>query len=396
MCSAPSSSKQGAAWIALAALVLLALNLRGPLTSPAPVIAVLRADLGLGPAAAGMLTTLPVLCFGLLTPLASLFIARSSVDTAVLATLAGVALGTVLRSCGGTVPLFAGTMVIGAALTIGNIVALMLIARDFPHRIRFVTGLYTACLNFGTMLTSGLTAPLAIVLGWRGAMASWTGLALLAIAACLAARRGAAQTVPVPSRAPATDRAGRRALVWLLSIAFAAHLCVYYSLTAWLPSLLADTAGMGLTAAGGAASVFQMLALLGSFGMPLLLGRLSGASLIALVGGAWIVTTLGLWVAPGAWLAWCVTGGIASGGGFTSIFMLAMAQSRDLDDNRRLSSAVQGIGYTLSAAGPMVIGAVHQAAANWNAPLLLLAGLSLPIIAAGAGVSHALARKPAR
>lgn len=398
--------RRGAVWLGLAALVLLALNLRSPLTSVAPVIAAIRGDLGVGTAAAGLLTTIPVLCFGVLTPLASAFIARTSIDTAVLVTLGGVAAGTLLRPLGGFAAMMGGTVVIGAALTVGNIVALMVIARDYPQRMRSVTGLYTSCLNFGTMLTSGLTAPLALLMGWRSATATWAALAVLAGGVWLLARRawtraaeeapaaeapGAQGTKTAPAVPVPAVPVWRRPLVWLLAVAFTAHLVVYYSLTAWLPLLLTDTAGMGTTEAGFVASLFQVLALIGSFGVPLMLRRFSGAVAIASVGGFWIVTTLGFLGAPGAWLLWSITGGIASGAGFTSIFVLAMAHTRDLDDNRRVSSVVQGVGYLFSSMGPMLTGALHQASGGWSASLLMLTLLAVPTSVAGLAVSRLLA-----
>jgi hypothetical protein len=57
-------------WLLVAGLVLVALNLRPALTSVSPVLADIRATLGLSATGAGLLTTLPVLCLGLFAPLA--------------------------------------------------------------------------------------------------------------------------------------------------------------------------------------------------------------------------------------------------------------------------------------------------------------------------------------
>ena len=393
-----------AGFVALLALVVLALNLRSPLTSIAPVIDDLRSDLGIGPAMAGLLTTIPVLCFGVLTPTASMFIARTSIDSAVFATLGGLVIGTIIRSSGGLTAVLAGTVVIGGALTIGNIVSLMVIARDFPRRMHAVTGLYTSGLNVGTMLTSGLTAPLAVFLGWRGAIGAWVVLAFFAMAlwSFVARRRGAVGrtlgkakpgvarcgALPV-SPPPVLVSVWRRPLVWLLVIAFAAHLFIYYDITAWLPAFLMQTDGMAATMAGFVASVFQVLALLGSFGVPMLAGRISGAGLLVGIALAWAVTCVGFLAAPGLWLLWSITGGIASGGGFTTVFMLAMGHAYDLDDNRRVSSVVQGLGYTIASVGPLLIGALHQATGDWSASFSLLAATAALIALAGIGVSRA-------
>lgn len=393
---------KGAGVVALLAFVVLALNLRGPITSLPPVINDIRSDLGIGPAMAGLLTTIPVLCFGVLTPVASLFIARVSVDRAVFATLGGLILGMIIRSSGGLTAVLAGTVVIGGALTIGNIVSLMVIARDFPRRLHAVTGLYAAGLNAGSMLSSGLTAPLAVLLGWRGAIGAWAALALLAMAlwgvamrlrgGAFEARSGAARSGAVAALL-ATPMAllpvWRRPLVWLLVLAFTAHLFIYYGLTAWLPAFLIQADGMAATKAGFVASVFQLLALLGAFGVPLLASRVSGAALLVGIALAWLVTCVGFLTMPGQWLLWSITGGIATGGGFTTVFTLAMGYAHDLNDNRRISSVVQGLGYGIASVGPLLIGALRQAQGDWRPSFILLASSAALIALAGIGVARA-------
>jgi CP family cyanate transporter-like MFS transporter len=395
---------QRGGFLLLLSFIVLALNLRSPLTAISPVIGDLRTDLGIGSAMASLLTSIPVLCFGLLTPLASTFIARTSIETSIFVTLGGIALGTVIRSIDGLAGALAGTTIIGAAMTIGNIVSLMVIARDFPRRAHAVTGLYTSALNVGTMLTSAFTAPLAVLFGWRIALAFWIVLAVLAIAlwtlSVFLRREPSAdktnETPPIPPSVAvaAMSRTSevsvwRRPIAWLLVLAFASHVFVYYGLTAWLPAYLIQTEGMAPTTAGFAASTFQILALLGSFGVPALAAtkRISGAMLLIGVAITWIITPIGFLVAPDQWFLWSLFGGIASGGGFTAVFMLVMDHTVSLADNRRMSSLVQGMGYALAAAGPFVVGAMHQATEAWTVGFLFLAGVALLMVITGIGVA---------
>lgn len=374
------------------ALIFLALILRSPLTAIAPVVSDLRQGLGVSSATIGLMTSIPVLCFGLLTPLASLIIARTSVEMSIFLTLAGALCGLVLRSCGGIALTLCGTVILGAALTIGNIVSLMVIARDFPQQNRMLTGIYTSALNVGTMLTTAITAPLAVWLGWRIALAS-SALFILPALALWVMVITHCHTTPVV-KAPrykirnAPESLWQRPLVWLLIVAFATHLTVYYSLTAWLPDYFIQATGMRATTAGIIAAVFQILALLGSFGAPLLASRLQGAWLLAIVAMCWIVTPLGFWLVPQGFILWSILGGIASGGGFTVIFMLIMNHAHDLQDNRRISAAVQGGGYTLSAMGPIVVGHLHQATASWAPGFLLLAGAAFIMLLSGLVLAH--------
>lgn len=381
--------------LTLAALVLLAFNLRSPLTALPPVLATLRADLGIGATLAGLLTSIPVLCFGLLTPLASMLIGRLGIEKAVMLTLAGAALGALLRPAATTPALLGGTLLLGAALTVGNIVSLMVVARDFPQRMGMVTGIYTAALNIGTMLTAALTAPLALWLGWRAALASWADLALLAALPWLLILRWRPASAVAATAAPAATAAGvpraapcRTAIAWLLGLALALHLFIYYSITAWLPTYLIEVDGMAATRAGLVASAFQILALTGSFGVPFLARRFSLSWQLAWMGGIWLVTVLAMWLAPRGWPLWCLSGGIAQGGTFVVVFMLIMRHAVTLDYNRKLSTFVQGIGYCLAAAGPVAIGWFHEHFRLWRSSFLLLAALCVGLVLVGVAVAR--------
>ncbi len=109
-----------------------------------------------------------------------------------------------------------------------------------------------------------------------------------------------------------------------------------------------------------------------------------------IIGLAWITTTAGLLLAPRLWPLWSVSGGFASGGGITTIFMLGMTAARGLDDNRRVSAAIQGLGYALAATGPVVMGALNERTGSWTAGMSLLIGLSVIITLVATRTSAAM------
>lgn len=167
--------------ILIAAFIVLSANLRAPLTALPAVIDDIRSDLHIDSVLAGTLTTIPVLCFGLLVPLASIILKRVSIERAIFIVLLGVILGTLLRSFGDFTTIWVGTLLLGGALSLGNIVSLMVIARDFRHNSGLMTGIYVMAMSIGATLTSALTAPLASILGWQIALSCWSILALLGI-----------------------------------------------------------------------------------------------------------------------------------------------------------------------------------------------------------------------
>ncbi|MCS6563750.1 MFS transporter [Curtobacterium flaccumfaciens pv. flaccumfaciens] len=407
---------RGAAWLLPAAIVLIALNFRGPIVATAPVIGDVRADLGLTATIAGLLTTIPVLCFALATPFASWVIAKADPERAVSLSLVIVLAGTVVRSMPSSAALLIGTAVIGIGITIGNVVIPVVIRRDTsPERVGLVTGVYTSALNVGSMITSLGTAPLAALWGWPVAIAIWAVFALIAAAAwtyAVGARAAWRRTVPsdhdgpLPITGPIDQvldtgairtaraaeaarvaaaepiRPARRLITWGLTLAFGGQAFSYYALTAWIPTLLHDEIGFSKASSGASSSVFQILAVVGALGVPLLATRWRPAAIIALVGTLWLAMPLGLLFAPQLWLLWSVLGGAAQGGGITVIFIVIVRIVSSDADARRMSAFVQGGGYLIGSAGPLLAGALHGATGTWTAPLLvvLVAVLTLGVV----------------
>jgi CP family cyanate transporter-like MFS transporter len=385
------STSRAMPWFLLVALVFFALNLRGPIVAIAPVIGQIRDDLALSAATAGLLTSLPVLCFAVATPVAAALIGRAGPERAVLISLTGILVGTLIRAQGGFAVAVIGTLVIGIAITIGNVVVPVVVRRDFPaSRVGIVTGVYTATLNVGAMLTSLGTAPLADWLGWRAAITAWAVVVVAAILVWGQAagwRRsflGDRASTPVASDTRAPHSASYRSLTaWLLMLAFGGQAFSYYGITTWLPTILHEVQGLDEKSAGASSSVFQILAVVGALGVPVLANRWRPGSVIGLVGILWLAMPVGLLLAPQLWPLWSVVGGAAQGGGITIVFIIIVRMSRSDDQARGMSAFVQGGGYLLAATGPSIVGAVHEATDGWSAPLIVVTASVLVLLAFG-------------
>ena len=202
-------------FLVVAAILLLALNLRGPIVAVSPVLDAISADLGISATTAGLLTGLPVLCFGLATPAASALLARVGLGRGVSISLVVLLAGMLLRSVDGLPTALAGTLLIGIAITVGNVAVPVVIARDLPRHAGPVLGAYTAALNVGSMLTLSLTVPLAASWagGWRWCRgAGWCGRrwrsgCTPSAAGAAAQRTPGAATAPAPTTAQ-DDRSG--------------------------------------------------------------------------------------------------------------------------------------------------------------------------------------------
>src|SRR5215218_10838240 len=154
-------------------IVLLAANLRSALTSVAPLIGQIRTDTGISNGVAGLLTTLPLLAFGVLSPVAPRLARRFGMERMLLASLLLLAVGIVVRSAGTVVVLFLGTAVLGAAIVVGNVLLPALVKREFPERVGLMTSVYLTALGISGALAAGVSVPLAQLtagVGWRGSL----------------------------------------------------------------------------------------------------------------------------------------------------------------------------------------------------------------------------------
>ncbi|MFI7481914.1 CynX/NimT family MFS transporter [Kocuria sp. M1R5S2] len=368
-------------WLLLACIALVALVLRSPLVAIGPVLGQLQQDLGISAAGAGLLTTIPVLCFAVASPLASLVIRRFGVELSITLTLLGVLAGMCVRSAGGTSATMLGTVVVGVAITLGNIAVPLLIRRDFrPHRQAAATGIYTAALNIGSTLAALLTAPVAELAGWRVALAS-SSVAVVAGFVVWLLTVGVRRSLlpdpaPVPARTGGAPAGGR----WVaagLAAGFAGQAFAFYGMTAWLPTLLVDVVRMSLVEAGAASSFFHVFAIAGALGVPLAARGLSTVTVAASVGVMWLFLPVGMLLAPAQWWVWTAVGGVAQGAGITVIFIAIMRLAHDGPSAGRISAAVQAVGYGSGALAPTVLGFVHERTASWSASLLVVLAATL-------------------
>lgn len=378
----PTGAPAARAGLMLAAVIVVSLVLRGPIASVAPVVPDIRSALGIGGTAAGLLTTLPVLCFAIASPMVATMARGRGPENVVLASLAAVGAGIIVRSLGGLPSVLAGTVLIGLAVTVGNVLLPALIKRDFGHRVGAVTGVYTASLAAGAAVTAALTAVLADLMGWRIALACWL---VLPLGAAVVWRWAFPPRPAVPaSQAPHGHRVWRSPVAWAVGFFLGAQSALYYSFTAWLPSILVDTAGVSAGVGGSAMALFQVVGIATTLTVPLLDVRLRTQSGLALgVGALWAIAAGGLLADPLLWPLWSVVGGLAQGAGIALAFTLVLLRAGSAAAVGDLSGMSQAVGYTIGACGPLAVGLAFDASGSWTPPLLVVLGLAAALAVVG-------------
>ena len=372
-----------AAWSVGVAIVLVAANLRPAVVGVGPLLAEIQASERLSGTAAGVLTALPLVCFGLLAPAAPALARRIGIERALLVALVVLCVGFVVRSSGPLFALYGGTVLLGAAIAFGNVLLPGLIKRDFAHRTGIMTGIYTMAISGGGALAAGVTVPMARAagLGWHAALALWGGFALLALLCWLPqVHRSSRPTGPAAPRAGGMWRDG---IAWQVTAYMGLQSLGFFSVSAWLPAVFMAR-GYDAATAGWLLSLSSIVGVLGSLTAPVLAARYRRQRVLA--AGITALTALGLLcvlLLPGAEVVAVALLGLGQSAALGLALTLMALRTPDAAQAAQLSGMAQSVGYVLAAAGPFAVGVVHDATGGWTGPLLLLLGLLVVQAAAG-------------
>jgi len=397
---------QGRAWV-LAGIVLSAFTLRTAVTSLTPLLDALGREFAFGATMTGVFGMVPTAAFALFGVATPMLAHRIGLERAALLAMAVAALGLLARGfVGDTGQLLAANAVALAGMGIGNVVLPPLVKRYFGDRVGMVSTAYITVLQLGTILPALSAVPLAQAAGWRVSLASWS---LVAVAAALPwvsvlwmeARGRSTQArelarahdraVAAGDEAPelatsapaARGKVWRSPVAWGMTLMFGMTSLVTYSMFTWLPKLLVE-AGGSPTLGGAMVALFSTLGMISALTMPALAVRIANpfpivlACVLCYLGGF-----AGLLLAPmHGTFVWVALIGLGP-----STFPLALTlinlRTRSPAGSAALSGFMQGLGYTLSCAGPLLFGWLHERSHGWVWPFAMLGACLLVLILGG-------------
>ena len=371
-------------WLTLLAILTTATALRATFTGVAPLLDDIRGTFGLSTAQTGLLTTLPLLAFAVIAPLAAGFARRIGMERSLFSAMVLICFGIVLRSSEFEASLWLGTLVIGCGIAFGNVLLPGLIKRDFPEHVARLTGAYSLTMGISAAVGSALMVPLAVYgFGWHGALLTLAIFPLLALLLWLPQLRKS-QSVTLSGNAVSQGRKlWRSPLAWQVTLFLGLNSLVYYVVLGWLPAFLVSQ-GMSAAQAGALHGLMQLATAAPGLFIGLLLARLRDqraiAALVALLCAA---SALGLWLVPGLALLWVIVFGFGSGATMILGLTFIGLRASSAHQAAALSGMAQSIGYLLAACGPPVMGKIHDINHNWGLPLLAVALISLAMAWAG-------------
>ncbi|MGV9797247.1 CynX/NimT family MFS transporter [Mycobacterium sp. NPDC003449] len=374
-----SRERPGRITIALAAvgIILVAANLRPAVVAVAPLVESIRSSTHWSSAMIGALSTFPLLMFGLSAPLGPYLAAKIGLERTVFAALVGMAVGIALRVVPNVGALFIGSALVGAGIGVCNATLPALIKRDFAQHSGLMTGLYSMALSGGAAVAAALAVPLNNAVGgqWRTTLVIWVIPVVIAIIVWISQLRWAHPAEPDVAKGRTVMR---NPIAWAITIFMAAQSTIFFAITAWLPEILIER-GLSPAGAGAVLAVCQIASLLSSLIAPMIAVRYRDQRVFTLITvglcAAGFIGFLSTDQGPVLWTL-CIMVGPGAGVALSLLFMVLRSTSSA--QTSQVSGMAQSMGYLLAAAGPLILGVLHDLTGSWTVATAALSTVLIP------------------
>lgn len=360
-------------WQYVVLIFLVAFNLRLGISSVPPVLAQIKDSLGLSNVEASLLTSVPVICMGVL----AFFVARVQKQWGrrqgifiLLLLLGASTLSRALIS--GYVTLLLTTFFIGAGIAIIGPLVSGFIKEQFPHKAGLLIGVYSLSMGLGSVSVSSSMLPLTNFFNqkWQYALAVWGVVALVVafIWKVFAPKEASSNT--------AQNKQGmklplKKPVLWKMVLFFGIQSGIFYGFSTWISAFLVSK-GISTVQSVFLLTLFTAVQMLGSFVIPALMDKLGSTR-------QWIVFCTGVIFAASIGLLFfrselIITLGIilmalGASGLFPIAMLLPIRVSKDAYETSIWTSMVQAFGYILGGIIPVFIGVMVDWFSNYDALL---------------------------
>ncbi|RDW15426.1 CynX/NimT family MFS transporter [Oceanobacillus chungangensis] len=381
-------------FLLITGIIVIAFNLRPAITSVGPLLGLIRDDVGLSNWSAGLVTSLPLIAFAIMSPIAPKLGNRLSFERTMLYGLIILLIGISIRSISNIFLLFAGTILVGVGIAVLNVLLPGLIKDKFPLKVGLMTSVYSTSMGIFAASASGLSVPLAsgLNLGWQLALLTWIIPVIIGIIIWifLSNKNEIHNQTNVKYIGTSGKGMWQSPLAWQIACFMGLQSFIFYVTISWLPEILYSR-GVSLETAGWMLAFTQFIGLPINFLIPILAGKMVSQRGIAIAMP--LFTFLGY---SGLLLsdsyALMIIGIILIGFGLAGTFSLALAflaiRAKNPVHAAELSGMAQSLGYLFAAVGPIFIGYLFDFTASWTAPLIAIIIISIFIMLFGLGAGR--------
>lgn len=364
-------------WLLIIGIVFIASTMRSPITTVGPLISFIRDSLALQNVLAGLLTTIPLLAFALISPFVPKLARRYGLEKTLFLSLILLTGGIIFRSFGTISSLLLGTFLLGVAIAFANVLLPSLVKFHFPLQLGLLTGVYSVAMNLSAAIAVGVSVPLATnpALGWKGALGIWGLLALIALLVWIP-QIIKPKTIFLTSKPTGNQKQTslwKSPLAWSITVFMGLQSLLFYTMSAWMSDMLISQ-GLSIERAGWMISLLQFAQLPIMFLIPILAGKVKDQRMIvAGTATLYVIGYGGVFMGNNALVPlWMILIGIAGAAAFGLAMMFFTLRTRTAHEAADLSGMAQSFGYLLAATGPVLFGFLHDLTAGWKVPIIIM------------------------
>ncbi|MCU7557738.1 CynX/NimT family MFS transporter [Macrococcus capreoli] len=351
-------SKKFQLYILLLGVIVVASTLRAPLTAIGPMITEIGQALNIPKSMLGMLTTIPLIMFGIISPFVARLSRRLGMSVALMLGMIILLLGLVIRIIPNVSMLLVGTICIGIGIAIGNVILPSFVKWRFPMQMGLMTGVFTATMNLTAGIGGGASVPLSKINngGYQYSLGFWIIFSIAGILLWMPQLRYNPKLQITEARRPIY----RSKLAIAIALMMGFQSMTFYSTVTWFPDILMSY-GIKQEAAGYYLMLNQFAQLPMTFIMPIVAMKMkSQRPLVFLFTGLYLIGftafllnhTLSIIVAM-------IATGLAGGAAFSLCMLFFSLRAKTTQDAIELSGFSQSVGYFVAAIGPILMGYLH-------------------------------------
>lgn len=246
-------------------------------------------------------------------------------------------------------------------------------------QIGVATGIYSGTMNFTAGLGGGLSFPLSqSPLGFRLSLSFWIILAIIAIILWIPKARSGAklekQTIDETQwKQHKKINIAKSKLAWMVALTMGFQSMVFYTVVAWVPSILVDR-GLDPSTAGYLLMLNQFSQVPMTFTFPIIASKLKDQRILVVIITILFLVGFGLFFTQSLVLLiiGIIIAGLAMGACFSLCMTFFSIRARTSDGSISLSGFGQSVGYLIAAVGPFLIGYLHDFTGSWVSGIIAL------------------------
>lgn len=361
--------------------------MRLPITSIPPILGSLQKATGLPNSSAGLLTTIPLLTFALVSPILAWIGKKFGNELTILLFFCLLVVGSLFRISTSIAMVMVGTFLIALGIDSANVLLPAVIKDRLQFKPMLGVSAYTTSMSLAAALGTGFAGVIVAGSSLRIAMIILTIIGIISVLGWLPMIHKTNRTkFQVASSTSHKRSIWSSKISWLISLFFGLQSLIYYSLLTWLPSIFVSN-GFSSVQAGTFVTIVQIGAFPCAFVVPFLADRKHGdAILVWILGLGFTLGTicfgingLNVWFVS---LASLVVG-ISSGIAFNLAIVYFAQKSINAEETAEISGMAQTVGYLLAAVGPVVFGYLQSFFHSWGPVLIISIILSICLLIVG-------------